>query len=72
VGLAGPKGVASNIVSKWEETINKTLKDSKVIATIEKLGGVLVDFKHGEDYRKELMKDLAMYREIIPTLPDKK
>ena len=72
VGLAGPKGVASAIVSKWEEAIDKSLKDPKVISIIDKLGGVVVDLKHGEDYKKELMRDLAMYREIIPALPDKK
>jgi tripartite-type tricarboxylate transporter receptor subunit TctC len=72
VGLAGPKGVASPIVSKWEEAIGKTLKDLKVIAIIEKLGGVVIDFKHGEDYKKDLMTDLALFREIVPTLPGKK
>jgi tripartite-type tricarboxylate transporter receptor subunit TctC len=72
VGLAGPKGVASDIVSKWEKAIGKTLKDPKVTATIEKLGGAVIDFKKGEDYKKELMADFAMYKEIIPRLPDKK
>jgi len=72
VGLAGPKGLASTIVSKWEEAIEKTLKDPKVIAIIEKLGGVVVDFKSGEGYKKELMTDLAMFKEIVPTLPVKK
>lgn len=72
VGLAGPKGLASPIVSKWEEAIEKTLKDPKVIAIIEKLGGVVVDFKSGEGYKKELMTDLAMFKEIVPTLPVKK
>ncbi len=72
VGLAGPKGLASAVVSKWEEAIDKSLKDPKVISIIDKLGGVVVDLKHGEDYKKELMRDLAMYREIIPALPDKK
>ena len=72
VGLAGPNGLASAIVSKWEEAIDKTLKDPKVIAIIEKLGGVVVDFKSGEGYKKELMTDLAMFKEIVPTLPGKK
>jgi tripartite-type tricarboxylate transporter receptor subunit TctC len=72
VGLAGPNGIASSIVSKWEEAIEKTLKDPKVIAIIEKLGGVVIDFKSGEGYKKELMTDLAMFKEIVPTLPVKK
>jgi len=55
-----------------EEAIDRTLKDPKVTALIEKIEGVVVDFKTGEDYRKELMTDLAMFREIVPTLPVKK
>jgi tripartite-type tricarboxylate transporter receptor subunit TctC len=72
VGLGGPKGLAPAIVSKWEEAIERTLKDPKVTTLIEKLGGVVVDFKNGEAYKKELLTDLAMFKEIIPTLPGKK
>ena len=72
LGLGGPKGLAPAIVSKWEESIEKTLKDPKVIAIIEKIDGVVIDFKSGEDYRKELMADFAMFKEIVPTLPVKK
>jgi len=72
VGLAGPNGLTSTIVNYWEEAIDRTLKNPNVIAIIEKLGGVVVDFKRGEDYKKELMTDLAMFREIVPTLPGKK
>ena len=72
VGLAGPNGVAPTIVSQWEEAVDRTLKDPKVIAIIEKLGGVVIDFKSGEGYKKELMTDLALFREIVPTLPGKK
>ncbi len=72
VGLAGPKGVASDIVRKWEEAMGKMMKDPKVISTTEKLGGAVIDFKKGEDFKKELMADFAVYKELIPTLPDKK
>jgi tripartite-type tricarboxylate transporter receptor subunit TctC len=72
VGLAGPKGVPPAIVSKWEEAIGKTLRDPKGIAIIEKLGGAVIDYKSGEEYKKELMADFAMYKDIIPTLPGKK
>jgi tripartite-type tricarboxylate transporter receptor subunit TctC len=72
LGLGGPKGLAPAIVSKWEESIEKTLKDPKIIAIIEKIDGVVIDFKRGEDYRKELMADFAMFKEIVPTLPVKK
>jgi len=73
VGLAGPAGLAPAIVSKWEEALDRTMKDPKVIAVIEKLGGVVIDFKTGEGYKKELMADLQMFKEeIVPTLPSKK
>jgi len=72
LGLGGPKGLPPAIVSKWEESIEKTLKDPKIIAIIEKIDGVVIDFKSGEDYRKELMADFAMFKEIVPTLPVKK
>jgi tripartite-type tricarboxylate transporter receptor subunit TctC len=72
VGLAGPKGLASTIVSQWEEATDRTLKDPKVIAIIEKLGGVVIDFKSGEAYKKELLADLETFKEIVPTLPGKK
>jgi tripartite-type tricarboxylate transporter receptor subunit TctC len=72
LGLGGPKGLAPAIVRRWEEAIDKTLKDPSVIATIEKIEGVAVDFKRGEDYKEELMADLAMFKEIVPTLPVKK
>ena len=72
VGLAGPKGLPPAIVSKWEEAMDRTMKDPKVIEVIEKLGGVVVDFRSGEGYKKELMTDLAMFKEIVPTLPGKK
>ena len=72
LGLGGPKGLPLSIVSKWEGAIEKTLKDPKVIAIAENIEGVAIDFKTGEDYRKELMADLAMFKEIVPTLPVKK
>ena len=72
VGLAGPKGLAATIVNQWEVAIDRTLKDPNVIAIIEKLGGVVIDFKSGEGYKKELMADLETFKEIVPTLPGKK
>ncbi len=72
LGLGGPKGLAPAIVKKWEEAVEKTVKDPKVISTIEKIEGVAVDYKHGEDYKKELMAQLVMFKEIVQTLPGKK
>ena len=72
LGLGGPKGLPPAIVSKWEEAIDKTLKDPKVIAVIEKTDGVVVDFKRGEDYKKELMANAGIFKEIAATMTTKK
>ena len=72
VGLAGPKGLPPAMVSKWAAAIDKTFKDPKVIEVIQKLGGVVIDYKPGEAYKKELMADLAVFKELLPTLPGKK
>jgi tripartite-type tricarboxylate transporter receptor subunit TctC len=72
LGLGGPKGLPPAIVSKWEEAIDKTLKDPKIIAAIEKIGAVVVDFKRGEDYKKELMANVGVFKEIAATMPSKK
>jgi tripartite-type tricarboxylate transporter receptor subunit TctC len=72
VGLAGPKGLPPAMVDKWQKAIDQTLKEPKVIEVIQKLGGVVVDYKTGEAYKKELMADLAVFKELLPTLPGKK
>ena len=71
VGLAGPKEVPPAIVTLWEGAMDRTMKDPKVVEVINKLGGVVVDFKTGEGYKKELMADLETFKEIVPTLPAK-
>jgi tripartite-type tricarboxylate transporter receptor subunit TctC len=72
VGLAGPNGLPPAIVSKWQEATEKTLKDPKVIGIIEKLGGAIVDFKSGDDYKKELLADFTTFKQIVPTMSEKK
>ena len=72
LGLAGPKGLSPTIVSQWDAAIQKTLKDPKVITAVEKLAGIVIDYQKGEGYRKDLMDDYAMFKEIAAALPDKK
>ncbi len=72
VGLAGPKGMAPAISRKWEDAVEKTMKDPRVAALIDKVGGLVIDFKTGEGYKGELLGDLAMFREILPGLNLKK
>jgi tripartite-type tricarboxylate transporter receptor subunit TctC len=72
LGLAGPKGLDPAIVSKWEDALDKTLKDPKVIALVEKIEGVVIDFKRGEDYKKELFENASVFKEIAAGTPKKK
>jgi tripartite-type tricarboxylate transporter receptor subunit TctC len=72
VGLGGPKGLSPAIVKKWEDAVDKTMKDPKVIQVVDKLEGLIIDFKSGEAYRKEVLTDLATFKPIVPTLTGKK
>jgi len=72
VGLAGPKGMAPAIARKWEDAVEKTMKDPRVAAVIDKIGGLIIDYKNGEGYKKELLADLALFKEILPALTLKK
>ena len=62
VGLAGPKGMAPAIARKWEEAVEKTMKDPKVVAVVDKIGGLMIDFKSGEEYKKEILADPRFLR----------
>ncbi len=55
-----------------QEAAEKTLKDPKVIGMIEKLGGAIVDFKSGDDYKKELLADFNTFKQMVPILLEKK
>ena len=70
VGLAGPKGLDPAIVSKWEAALDKTMQAPEVVAIVEKLGGAVVDYKTGAEYRQELLSDLNYFKEMIPKLSD--
>lgn len=72
VGLAGPKGLPPAIVKKWEEAVEKTMKDPKVIEVIDKLEGIVIDFRRGEDYKKEILTDLMAFKPIVAGLSEKK
>jgi len=72
VGLAGPKGMSPAIAKKWEDVVEKTMKDPGVVAMVEKIGGLIIDIKNGEEYKKEILADLVLFKEIIPTLPGRK
>ena len=64
IGLLGPKGVSPSLVKKWEDITEAAMKDPKIVATLVKLD-YLVDFKRGEDFKKEMMEHLANFKEIV-------
>ncbi len=72
IGLIGPKGLPRPIVTKWENALEKTVKDPKVLAIVNKLEGLAIDFKHGDDYRKEILTEYAGFKKIVATLPGAK
>jgi hypothetical protein len=69
---AGPKGLPPAIVKKLEDVVDKTLKDRKVIEIIDKLEGILIDFRHGEEYKKEILTDLTAFKPIVADLTAKR
>ena len=68
IGLIGPKGLPQPIVKKWEDALEKTMKEPQVIATVDKLEGLVIDYKRGEEYRKEILAEYAAFKKIVPTL----
>ena len=68
IGLAGPKGLPSAIVKTWAEAVEKTMKDPKVVKLVDNLEGIVIDYKRGEEYKKEILADLDAFKPIVATL----
>jgi len=68
VGLAGPKGLPPTIVQAWEKAAEKTFKDPKIIDMVEKLGGAMIDFKGSEGFKKDILAEYEVFKELLPTL----
>jgi tripartite-type tricarboxylate transporter receptor subunit TctC len=64
IGLLGPKGLSPGIVKRWEDVTEATLKDPNILSTLQRLDYV-IDFRRGEDFKKNMMSDLANFKEII-------
>jgi tripartite-type tricarboxylate transporter receptor subunit TctC len=67
MALVGPKGLSTEIVKKWEETIRQVLKDPQVVQAIEKLDFV-VDPESGEQFKKEIVDEYAVFKQIAADL----
>ena len=72
LGLGAPKGLPPEIASKIVAAIEKTLKDPTVVAAVEKIEGVVIDFKSGEDYYAELIDKADIFKQIAATTETKK
>ena len=64
IGLVGPKGLPPAVVKKWEEVAQLALKDPAVVSAVNKLDYV-IDFKRGEDFKKEIMEEFADFKELM-------
>lgn len=64
IGLLGPKGLSPGIVKRWEDVTEATLKDPNILSTLQRLDYV-IDSRRGEDFKKNMMSDLANFKEII-------
>jgi tripartite-type tricarboxylate transporter receptor subunit TctC len=72
LGLGAPKGLPPEIAGKLTAAVEKTLKDPNVMAAIEKIEGVVIDFKSGEDYYAELIDKADIFKQIAATTDTKK
>jgi tripartite-type tricarboxylate transporter receptor subunit TctC len=72
LGLGGPKGLPPAIAAKLQKAMDNTLKDPKIIAALDNIPGIVIDYKTGEDYYKELMGNAGVFKEIAATTRPKK
>ncbi len=63
IGLFGPKGLSPAIVKKLENACEATLKDQQILSALQKLD-YSIDVKGGEEFKKEMLSHLAMFKEI--------
>lgn len=64
IGLLGPKGLSPVIIKRWEDVTEAMMKDSTMVSTLQRLD-YAIDFKKGEDFKKNMMSDLVNFKEII-------
>ena len=71
MGLLGPKGVSPEIIKTWESALRQALKDPQVLNVIQKFDYV-ADPMSGEDFKKEIADEYAVFKELAPTIGVKK
>ena len=64
MGIVGPKGLPAEVIKKWEQVVQTTLKDPAVISAIHKFDFV-PDYQTGDQYKKEIVDEFALFKKII-------
>ncbi len=64
MGIVGPKGLPPEVIKKWEQVVQTTLKDPAVISAIHKFDFV-PDYQTGDQYKKEVSDEFALFKKII-------
>jgi len=64
MGIVGPKGLPPEVIKKWEQVVQLTLKDPAVISAIHKFDFV-PDYQTGDQYKKEVADEFALFKKIL-------
>lgn len=64
MGIVGPKNLPAEVIKKWEQVVQTTLKDPAVISAIHKFDFV-PHYLNGEQYKKEIVDEFALFKKII-------
>ena len=64
MGIVGPKGLPPEVIKKWEQVVQTTLKDPAVISAIHKFDFV-PDYQTGDQYKKEITDEFALFKKIM-------
>jgi tripartite-type tricarboxylate transporter receptor subunit TctC len=65
--LMAPKGTPRKIIELWENVIEKIIQEPSFIEMVEKLK-MNIEFRKGEDFKKDLLKDIQDFRDIAKEL----
>jgi tripartite-type tricarboxylate transporter receptor subunit TctC len=63
-GVVGPKGIPRDVLKKWGEVAEITMKNANVIDAITKLE-YIAESGSGEDFEKDVVGELMRLRELL-------
>jgi tripartite-type tricarboxylate transporter receptor subunit TctC len=71
IGIVGPKGLSPEVIKKWQDVAQATLKDPGTLEAVKKFDFVL-DYKTGEEFKKELLKEMEYFKKLMAQVEDTK